>query len=413
MIVVALGANLPGRFGSAQTALDHAKREMTARGIEIIKSSRIFKTAPVPVSDQPWYSNAVVSVRTALSPQDLIAVLQSIEHDMGRVREARNAPRVIDLDLIAYDDAVIGEPGLTVPHPRMHGRAFVLQPLRDIAPDWVHPKLNEGLAALIAKLPPDQVAHPQWFTDKNLFIMGIVNATPDSFSDGGAYEPLAHARQLLAEGADIIDIGGESTRPGAAPLSVSDEIARVLPVIAGLPGAFISIDTRNAATMRAAIDADARMINDVTALTHDPESLAVAAGFDGPVCLMHMQGTPQTMQQNPVYGDVVEDVFAWLQSRIEACVQAGIDRGRIVADPGFGFGKTQAHNLALLENFGRFLDLGVPLLAGLSRKTFLGPDQRPQDRVQASVEAAASAVSRGARILRVHDVARTRAFLAV
>lgn len=405
MKLVALGANLPGRFKSAAHALEAAKAQLNARGIRIIKSSRIFKTAPVPISDQPWYSNAVVAVETDLTPRDLLNTLNAIEHDMGRVRAERNAPRVIDLDIISYDDAVIDEDDLKIPHPRMNTRAFVLLPLRDVAPNW------PGLDALIAKIPPDQIAHPQWFTDQSLFIMGIVNATPDSFSDGGAYDPLAQAKQLLSEGADIIDIGGESTRPNAAPLSPAEEQSRVLPVITSIKGAFISIDTRNASTMRAAITAGATMVNDVTALTHDPDALKTIAGFTGPVCLMHMQGTPETMQKNPAYENVVEDIYNYLSTRIDACVAAGIEKGRIVIDPGFGFGKTRAHNLALLENFERFTDLDVPVLAGLSRKTFLNPDVKPDQRITESVAAAQKAVSKGARILRVHDVARTREVL--
>jgi len=410
MLVIALGANLPGRYGSAENALRAAKAQLQRHGIDILKSSRIFKTAPVPVSGQPWYSNAVISVNTALSPHDLIAVLQAIENDMGRVRAEKNAPRIIDLDVIAYNDVVLNDADLVIPHPRMQDRAFVLQPLNDIAPGWLHPVSKKPLKTLLASLPHDQVAIPQWFTDQNIYLMGILNVTPDSFSDGGRHyaDPLSHARHMLAQGADIIDIGGESTRPGAAPLSLADEQARVLPVLNALQGHVTSIDTRNAATMRAAIKAGVTMLNDVTALTHDPESLAVAASFDGPVCLMHMQGTPETMQKNPVYKDVVEDIYAWLEARIEVCINAGIDKGRLVADPGFGFGKTRDHNLALLEGFEGFQGLGVTLLAGLSRKTFLGPDKKPAERVEASVAAAMTAAQKGARILRVHDVAETR-----
>lgn len=405
MKVIALGANLPGRFQSAQAALEAAKDALNAHGFRVLKSSRIFKTAPVPVSGQPWYSNAVVAVETAYNPREALAVLNNIEHDMGRIRSARNAPRIIDLDIIAWDGAVIDEPDLKIPHPRYQSRGFVLLPLRDIAPDW------PALDALIARLPADQVAYPQWFTDKSLFIMGIVNATPDSFSDGGAYDPLAQAKQLIAEGADIIDIGGESTRPNAAALDPLQEQARVLPVITGIKGAFISIDTRNASTMRAAINAGAAMVNDVTALTHDPQALKTVASFTGPVCLMHMQGTPETMQKNPVYENVVEDICKYLSSRIDACVAAGIDKGRIVVDPGFGFGKTRQHNIALLDNLDRFRDLGVPVLAGLSRKTFLNPDIKASDRIPESLQAAKTAAAKGARILRVHDVARTREVL--
>jgi dihydropteroate synthase len=253
------------------------------------------------------------------------------------------------------------------------------------------------------------------------FIMGIVNATPDSFSDGGAYldpgRAIAHALAMIQAGAAIVDLGGESTRPGAAPVDPDEEIRRVVPVIAGIreaattAGAMISIDTRNARTMRAALDAGAGMINDVSALTHDPESIAVvAAAADVPVVLMHMLGDPATMQQAPAYDDVALDIYDYLEARIAAAEAAGIARSRIVADPGIGFGKTNAHNLALLNQLSLFHGLGVPLLVGVSRKGFIGrlsAGESADSRLAGSLALGLAAVKQGARILRVHDVAET------
>lgn len=259
-----------------------------------------------------------------------------------------------------------------------------------------------------------------WFQDKPYYLMGIINVTPDSFSDGGKFfdsdRAIMQGLRLIAEGADILDIGGESTRPGSKPIIVAEECDRILPVIRALKnkGAMLSIDTRNAGTMQAVIDAGVDMINDITALTHDQDSLKTIASFSGPVCLMHMQGTPETMQQNPTYNDVVEDIFTYLQSRINACINAGIDKSRIVADPGFGFGKTFDHNMELISRFERFQDLGVTLLAGVSRKSFIGKmyNNAPVDqRVEGSVKVAKQLYEKGARILRVHDVAETKAAL--
>jgi len=251
-------------------------------------------------------------------------------------------------------------------------------------------------------------------------VMGVVNVTPDSFSDGGRYHDpaaaIAHARQLIEEGADLLDIGGESSRPGAAPVAVADELARVLPVLDAVRDAPVpvSIDTVKPEVMRAALDRGATMVNDINALRAPGAAEAVAAA-GAAVCLMHMRGAPRTMQEAPRYDDVVAEVKAYLAERAAAAEAAGIARDRIVLDPGFGFGKTVAHNLALLRELASFAALGYPLLAGLSRKSTLGAiTGRPAaERLPASVAAALLAAQRGAAILRVHDVAATRDALAV
>jgi dihydropteroate synthase len=245
-------------------------------------------------------------------------------------------------------------------------------------------------------------------------VMGILNVTPDSFSDGGRYadreRALAHARRMRDDGADIIDIGGESSRPGASPVAERDELDRVLPLVAVLAaeGIAIAVDTRKPAVMRAAAAAGAAMINDIGALTA-PGAIEACAQGDVGVCLMHMQREPRTMQAAPAYADVVADVRAFLVARAAACVAAGMARERIAIDPGFGFGKTLAHNLLLLRSIGSLAATGFPVVAGLSRKSSLGEitGRSVDERMPASLAAALAAVARGAAIVRVHDVRET------
>ncbi len=250
--------------------------------------------------------------------------------------------------------------------------------------------------------------------------MGVVNVTPDSFYDGGRHaDPhaaLEHARRLVAEGADLLDIGGESSRPGAEPVAADEELRRILPVLDGLQqaGVPVAVDTTKPEVMRAALEHGAAMINDITALA-SPGALATVARSEAAVCLMHMRGEPRTMQADPVYGDVVAEVRDFLAARAAACAAAGIARERIVLDPGFGFGKTVDHNLRLLARLDEIAALGFPVLAGWSRKSSLGRiTGRPaEDRLAGSLAAALLAAQRGARMVRVHDVAATRDALAV
>jgi len=251
-------------------------------------------------------------------------------------------------------------------------------------------------------------------------VAGVVNVTPDSFSDGGHYlEPsaaIAHARRLADEGADLIDLGAESSRPGAESVSAEQELSRLMPVLDGLR-AFpipISVDTTKPEVMRAVIGAGAAMINDIGAL-RSPGALETVASTDAAVCLMHMRGEPRTMQLEPRYGDVVAEVRAFLAGRVAAAEARGIARERIVIDPGFGFGKTVAHNFELLRNLHRFAEMGLPVMAGWSRKSTLGAitGRGADERLAASIAAALLAVQHGATIVRVHDVAATRDALAV
>jgi len=250
--------------------------------------------------------------------------------------------------------------------------------------------------------------------------MGVVNVTPDSFSDGGRFfeasAAIAHARRLVEEGADILDLGAESSRPGAQPVSAEEELRRLLPVLQELKGVPvpISVDTTKPGVMRAAIDAGAAMVNDIGAL-RATGALETVAASDAGVCLMHMQGEPRTMQHEPRYHDVVAEVGAFLEERVTAAMAGGIARERIAVDPGFGFGKTVEHNFELLRNLDRIAGIGLPVVAGWSRKSTLGAitGRGAGDRLAASLAAALLAVQRGARIVRVHDVAATRDMLEV
>lgn len=246
-------------------------------------------------------------------------------------------------------------------------------------------------------------------------VMGIVNVTPDSFSDGGKYcstaSAVEHGLQLIAEGADILDIGGESTRPGAQTVSLDEELRRVIPVVEALSAVSsvpLSIDTYKPEVMRAAILAGADIVNDICALREDG-ALEVVARSNAGVCLMHMQGVPQTMQINPTYHDVVAEVKQFLTDRVDACLAGGILKERILLDPGFGFGKTTAHNIALIQHLDRLAELGFPLLVGLSRKSVLGKIAGGDElqRLHAGLAASVISVMKGAKIVRVHDVKAT------
>ncbi len=252
-------------------------------------------------------------------------------------------------------------------------------------------------------------------------LMGILNVTPDSFSDGGLFigcdAAIERARSMVAEGASIIDVGGESTRPGARPVSVQEEIRRIIPIIEAISTSLevtVSIDTSKPEVMAAALAAGASMINDVQALG-SPAAIEVAANSDVPICLMHMIGTPQTMQQNPEYKDVVSEVIVFLQSRIAACISAGIARERLIIDPGFGFSKTLQHNLELAQNLDRLCSLGLPILVGVSRKSMFGAilDADIDKRLYGCLGMTALLLGKGASIFRTHDVAPTRDVLKV
>jgi dihydropteroate synthase len=285
--------------------------------------------------------------------------------------------------------------------------------------EGIEDRFDEAAAAdwarIIAPRPPLQMGERTVRLDQPQ-VMGIINATPDSFSDGGAYADAAAAAeagaQMAAEGAAIIDVGGESTRPGAATVWEGDEIERVMPVVQQLAasGSAVSIDTRKAGVMSAAIGAGAKLVNDVSALTWDPQSALVVANANLPVVLMHHQGDPQSMQKDPRYDDVLVEVFLWLEERIKAADMAGIVREKILVDPGIGFGKAIAHNLELINGLALLHGLGCPIVFGASRKRMVGAlaNEAPAERrLPGSLTLALKAVEQGAQIIRVHDVPET------
>jgi dihydropteroate synthase len=301
--------------------------------------------------------------------------------------------------------------------------ARTVVPAADLA-GWLDRQPSE-MSAHAARTRDRLLAPPSWpvgLPRRRPLIMGVVNVTPDSFSDGGQFvEPaaaIAHGLRLRADGADIVDVGGESTRPGAAAIAVEEELRRVIPVVEALAraGVLVSIDTRNGAVMRAAVAAGAGMINDISALRHDPESLAAAGGSGVPVVLMHSQGEPATMQVQPSYDMAPLDVFDHLAARVQAWIDAGFERSRLLIDPGIGFGKTAEHNLEILSQLGLYLSMGLPILLGVSRKSFIGRiagGAPPIERLPGSLAAGLWGLAAGAAVLRVHDVAATQQALAV
>ncbi|CAM9790949.1 unnamed protein product [Pylaiella littoralis] len=471
-------------------------------------SSFLYETPPMYVKDQPWFLNAACRLNTELEPVALLERLKTLEAAIGRVHSARWGPRAVDVDILMYDDLVLEngerdrkreggipqapsdlrrqqqpERWLQIPHPRMHERPFVLLPLGDIKPDLVHPLLRstakellEGLgeAVLSAEeagragsggtggaervLPMGYSSNgetsrlwPMEGERSRTYVMGILNATPDSFSDGGThYAPGAvavaveRALAMARDGADIVDIGGESTRPGATEVSAEEEMSRVVPIIEGIRAATgatgtgstgaeeeggdnapvgrvavtISVDTRRAAVAEAAVAAGANVVNDVSGGTFDQEMLPVVARAGVPLVMMHMRGTPQTMTSLTDYsGNVVGEVSDSLEACSRAADIAGVPRWMHVLDPGIGFAKTHPQSLLLM----RELDVigkrvGSPLLVGPSRKRFIGeltsePD--PSRRDWGTVGACCSLAERGANIVRVHNVRGAAQALAV
>jgi len=317
--------------------------------------------------------------------------------------------------------AVAGRSGLRFAAAEIIERDGGIVRRRTVGAVEVLAETSPGLPALLGRLAEPRAGIAGLALDRPR-IMGIVNVTPDSFADGGrhatAAAAIAHALRLEAEGADILDIGGESTRPGSGGVDVQEELSRVMPVIEALVprvGVRLSIDTRKPEVMRRAAAAGVHLINDVSALTHAADSLAAAAETGLPVILMHAQGDPRTMQDAPRYDDVVLDVYDMLAARIEACERTGIPPARLIADPGIGFGKTLAHNLALLASLSVFHGLGCPILLGASRKSFIGglTAAEVDDRLPGSIAAALIGAAQGVQILRVHDVAATRQALAL
>ncbi|KAI7854304.1 Dihydropteroate synthase-like protein [Circinella umbellata] len=436
---IALGSNVGDRVKNLYAALDMLETDCSS---VVLDTSFLYETPPMYYTEQPAFLNAACKIATCLEPQQLLERLKHVESTLGREASFRNAPRPVDLDILFYNDLVMESETLTIPHIGIQEREFVLWPLCDIAKDMEHPKLYKTCGQLLSQLLKvaaeteegvaqiDKVVpiQPQqlWKWKSKTYIMGILNTTPDSFSDGGNYvdvdKAVEAAERMKKEGADIIDIGGMSTRPGANDqFPEEEEIRRVVPVIKklrergfDLP---ISIDTFRASVAQAAIDAGANLINDISGGSRDPKMLSVMAKTKVPVCLMHMRGDAKTMmsKDNVSYenDDVVEDVTYQLHSLVQNALAAGVYRWNIIIDPGLGFAKTAKHDIEILRRLGDMvkgsesvLD-GFPSLMGPSRKKFIGNltgVQEADKRSFGTAGAVAASIAGGANILRVHDV---------
>lgn len=403
---IALGSNLGDRQRYLQEALDR----LDARGIQVINTSQLYESAPMYVTDQPQFLNAACCVMTTLAPHDLMKACQQIEQDMGRVKLIDKGARCIDLDILLYDDKKVATDDLNIPHIGIEERDFVYVPLSDITDLNTH-----GLTVPQGNIINHSLQlHQPYLTPEKTNLMVIYNITPDSFSDGSA-NSLEQLPDFLEDvkDVDIIDVGGQSTRPSATLLSSEEEAARVVPIIRkmrvlGWSGK-ISIDTFYASVARAALEAGADIINDVSGGTMDPDMLSTAAAFGCPIILMHMRGTPQTMQdeENLDYsqaGGVASGMMSELNERYRSAIAAGIRTWNIILDPGISFSKTTEQNLELLG-----LPLGgkIPWLVGASRKGFIGKItgvKNAKDRTLGTAVCVAASIAQGARIVRVHDV---------
>ncbi|KAE8414245.1 Dihydropteroate synthase-like protein [Aspergillus pseudocaelatus] len=434
---VALGSNV----GERVEMIEKACSEMERANIRVKRTSSLFETAPMYVLDQDPFMNGVCEVETSLGPMELLDTIQSIESGLGRKKLIDKGPRSIDLDILLYDEQIFSNDRLNIPHQLMLERDFVLRPLCQLIPHERPPFPGHGttyLSHLKSLPPPDPTPHATTYISKNFpplhstnpnrptHIMAILNLTPDSFSDGGKHSPTDlttltnTVRTFIASGATIIDIGGESTRPGSAPVGEAEELARVIPAIrhirTSIPEAAniaISIDTYRARVAEEACAAGADIINDVSAGLLDPDMLPTMARTGKSVILMHMRGTPSTMTQLTDYPNgVIRDVGAELLERISAAEAAGIRRWRMILDPGLGFAKNQPHDLTILRDLQK-LRTGVqgleyfPWLMGPSRKRFIGKltgVEKANERNWGTAATVTASIAGGADIVRVHDV---------
>lgn len=426
-----LGSNL----GDRKQYLLHAIHALDRHAqIRVGKISSVYETEPWGVEEQPQFLNIAAAIATDLSPVALLSVVKKIERELGRERTIRWGPRIIDIDILSYGDTVAElrdeESGreLSIPHPGLEQRDFVLVPLAEIAPDFVHPThqtpIQEMLNALDAVTLMCRLPLPlEW--GWRTYVMGILNVTPDSFSGDGLLnretwmeQAVAQGQQFVADGADILDVGGESTRPGSTPISAEEERNRVVPAIRALRETInvpISVDTYRASVASAALEAGANWVNDVWGLRMDPQMAPLLAEAGCPAVLMHNRSRPKDVRQEErlggryvgiEYDDLLEDIRRELMESVELARDAGMQKENIILDPGIGFGKTVSQNLRLIDELHQLKALGFPLLLGSSRKSFIGYtlDLPPEERVEGTAATVAIGIDRGADIVRVHDV---------
>lgn len=423
LVYFGLGTNLGDRLKNLQGAVAGLEQA----GVCVGAISPVYETPPWGMVDQPAFLNVCVSGRVKLLPTELLAMVKGLEQSLGRERGERWGPRLIDIDILFYDDVVLATDGLTIPHPGLAERAFVLAPLQHIAPDLRHPQLGKRVADLWAVLPRDSSLrryHLPIRWGRRTWVMGIVNVTPDSFSgdgvlgEGGLERALAQVVGFVEAGVDVVDIGGESTRPGSVPITAEEEIARVVPLIRAVREAMavpISIDTYRADVAEAGLAAGADWVNDVWGLRMDGRMASVVAEAGCPVVLMHNRSKPKNVEQEATlggryvgvkYGDLIGDIKRELQESVDLALAQGVRRENIIVDPGVGFGKTVGQNVRLLDELDRFKTMGYPILLGSSRKSFIGYTLNlpPHERVEGTAATVAIGIDRGADIVRVHDV---------
>jgi dihydropteroate synthase len=430
---LSLGSNLGKTTQNILDAYDLLSSKCT-----ILKKSTIILTKPYGIIDQPDFANSVIKVETDLKPLELLEFIKSIEEDLGRTKNERWRERLIDIDIIFYDDLVIDilnppkiidfdhlcQVGvfngktfndskfdfnlLTIPHKDYHNRTFVLEPLLEIEPEIVDPKTGDKLIQIYRSLVN---CYSSIVESPDTLIMGILNVTPDSFSDGGKNSTLDlildSYRQMVLDGADIVDIGGESTRPKAVPVGLQEEIDRVIPVIQAIrtfdPKTVLSIDTYKPEVAELALQNGVDIVNDITGLTN-PKMVEVIAKYNCPIVIMHKKGDPATMQDNPSYTNVVQEVYDFFVNEIEVCKASGIEK--IILDVGIGFGKRLQDNLDLIKNLEKFVNLGYPVLFGSSRKGMYRElfDLDVDNREEVTMATTAFVIQKKAKIVRVHNV---------
>jgi len=439
-VCLSIGSNIGNRFINIATAISR----LCKSNCEVINSSFLRETYPMHIINQPKFLNVAIEIKTDLEPQRLLNFLKDIEKSLGRnMNGIRYGPRPVDLDIVFYgtndggNDIIFNSKELTIPHPRCHERSFVLEPLCDIDPSMVHPTKGKSVQSLLKDCDYSDPAvrliplpRNRFLSSKSAHVMGILNVTPDSFSDGGQLssvdDAVKTALKLIDDGASIIDIGGESTRPGAEEIILEEQLCRTIPVIESLrlenSDIPISIDTRHSHVAKEAINAGADLVNDVSGGEFDSNMFSVVSELKIPIVLMHMRGTPRTMQTMTDYDNVLQNVSSHLLLLSQKAQKKGIHKWSHIYDPGIGFAKDYEHNLLLLKHYNelRINLFNPPMLIGTSRKGFIGkilseldPQQRDFGTVASVLSALLSANHQQQKvpidnnkfdIVRVHNV---------